>query len=41
MSVPEVLLSGNHEEIARWRHEQSVKVTGERRRDLLEGSLDA
>jgi tRNA (guanine37-N1)-methyltransferase len=35
MEVPEVLLSGDHERIARWRHEQSVKVTRERRGDLL------
>ncbi len=35
MAVPDVLLSGNHEEIARWRHEQSVQRTTERRPDLL------
>ena len=35
MSVPEVLLSGNHEAIAAWRHEESVKRTKERRSDLL------
>jgi tRNA (guanine37-N1)-methyltransferase len=29
--VPEVLVSGNHPEIARWRHEQSLKRTNERR----------
>lgn len=34
MTVPEVLLSGNHEEIARWQVEQSLKVTQERRSDL-------
>jgi tRNA (guanine37-N1)-methyltransferase len=34
-AVPEVLLSGNHGEIARWRHEQSVKRTKERRPDLM------
>ena len=33
--VPEVLLSGNHPEIARWRHEQSLAKTRERRSDLL------
>ena len=32
--VPEVLLSGHHENIRRWRHEQSVKRTKERRPDL-------
>lgn len=31
--VPEVLLSGNHPEIARWRREQSLKKTEERRKD--------
>ncbi len=35
MKVPEVLLSGNHAEIARWRKEQSKKRTKERRPDLL------
>jgi tRNA (guanine37-N1)-methyltransferase len=30
-SVPEVLLSGNHEEIARWRQAESVKKTAARR----------
>jgi tRNA (guanine37-N1)-methyltransferase len=33
--VPPILLSGNHEEIARWRHEQSVLRTRDRRADLL------
>jgi tRNA (guanine37-N1)-methyltransferase len=35
LSVPEVLLSGDHEEIARWRSEQSYIKTRERRTDLL------
>ncbi|MEZ6059751.1 MAG: tRNA (guanosine(37)-N1)-methyltransferase TrmD [Planctomycetaceae bacterium] len=35
MSVPDVLLSGNHEAIAAWQHEQSLKRTAERRSDLL------
>lgn len=35
-SVPEVLLSGNHAEIARWRRQQTLKRTAERRPDLLE-----
>ena len=34
--VPEVLLSGNHAEIAKWRLEQALKRTQERRADLLE-----
>jgi tRNA (guanine37-N1)-methyltransferase len=33
--VPEVLLSGNHSEIAKWRKEQAVKRTRENRPDLL------
>lgn len=33
--VPDVLLSGNHEMIRRWRHEQSLARTMERRPDLL------
>ena len=36
MKVPEVLLSGNHAEIARWRAEQARLRTEERRPDLLE-----
>ncbi len=35
MKVPDVLLSGNHAEIARWRAGQSRKRTEERRPDLL------
>ena len=34
-AVPEVLLSGNHAKIAEWRKEMSVKITKERRPDLL------
>jgi tRNA (guanine37-N1)-methyltransferase len=34
--VPEVLLSGDHEAIARWRREQSFLRTRERREDLLD-----
>jgi tRNA (guanine37-N1)-methyltransferase len=35
MKVPEVLLSGNHAEIAKWRAEQARMRTRERRPDLL------
>lgn len=35
MTVPDVLLSGNHQAIADWRKEQSLKRTAERRADLL------
>lgn len=34
-SVPEVLTSGNHAKIARWRREQSLLRTAERRPELL------
>ncbi len=33
--VPQVLLSGNHAEIAKWRKEQAIKRTQENRPDLL------
>ena len=44
--VPPVLLSGHHARIARWRRDQSLRVTRERRPDLIvrarsEGRLDA
>ena len=35
--VPDVLLSGNHEAIRQWRREQALKMTQERRPDLLGG----
>lgn len=38
--VPEVLLSGNHARIAAWRREQSLKVTAERRPELLDGNRE-
>ena len=34
-SIPDVLLSGDHERIAKWRREQAEKITKERRPDLL------
>lgn len=36
--VPEVLISGNHKEIERWRMKEALKDTLERRPDLLEKS---
>lgn len=36
MRVPDVLLSGHHALIARWRREQSLRLTAERRPDLIE-----
>ncbi len=35
-TVPEILLSGDHERIARWRREQSYQRTKQRRGDLLD-----
>ncbi|MEG4573898.1 tRNA (guanosine(37)-N1)-methyltransferase TrmD [Microcoleus sp. N3A4] len=36
LKVPDVLLSGNHAEIARWRREQQIERTRSRRLDLYE-----
>ena len=36
LEVPEVLLGGNHEEIARWREENSKQRTRRRRADLFD-----
>ncbi len=36
--VPEVLLSGNHAEVAAWRRRRNLLLTAERRPDLLEGA---
>ena len=36
LQVPEVLLSGHHENIAKWRREQSLLITAKNRPDLLE-----
>jgi len=35
LTVPEIILSGDHAKINRWRHKQSLKNTLERRPDLL------
>jgi tRNA (guanine37-N1)-methyltransferase len=42
LTVPEVLMNGNHPEIARWRAEQRLERTRQRRADLLndEGEKD-
>jgi tRNA (guanine37-N1)-methyltransferase len=45
-SVPKVLLSGHHAEIARWRRHESLRITAQRRPDLIararaQGLLDA
>ncbi len=34
-AIPDVLLSGNHAEIARWRRAEQERITRERRPDLL------
>jgi len=36
MSVPDVLVSGHHEMIRRWRRKEALKATRERRPELLE-----
>lgn len=41
MPVPEVLLGGHHERIARYRREQSLELTAERRPELLEQARQA
>jgi tRNA (guanine37-N1)-methyltransferase len=33
--IPDVLTSGNHKNIAQWRHQQAERLTAERRPDLL------
>ncbi|HXY60027.1 MAG TPA: tRNA (guanosine(37)-N1)-methyltransferase TrmD [Chthoniobacterales bacterium] len=35
LKIPDVLLSGNHAEIAKWRKEQAIKRTRQNRPDLL------
>ena len=34
LSVPDVLLSGNHKNIEKWRNDESIRITKERRPDL-------
>jgi tRNA (guanine37-N1)-methyltransferase len=38
--IPPVLTSGNHAAIEKWRLEQALRLTGERRPDLLDGLED-
>ena len=40
LQVPEILLSGNHAEIEKWRAEQARKRTAKRRPDLLQEPND-
>jgi tRNA (guanine37-N1)-methyltransferase len=39
LSAPEVLLSGNHEEIRKWREKQAILVTNTKRSDLIKKKL--
>ena len=36
MEVPQILLSGHHENIARWRRKEALRITWQRRPDLFE-----
>jgi tRNA (guanine37-N1)-methyltransferase len=36
--IPEILLSGHHEKIRKWRKEQALRATLEKRPDLLESA---
>ena len=38
MTVPDVLISGDHRKISEWQQDQSMQRTAERRRDLLQRS---
>jgi len=40
LSVPDVLLSGHHANIEKWRLEESVRITFERRPDMIEALLN-
>ena len=37
LSVPDVLVNGDHEKINKWRREQQIKLTEKNRPDLLKG----
>jgi tRNA (guanine37-N1)-methyltransferase len=41
LKVPEVLLSGDHGRIARWRRQQSLRRTFEQRPDLIDAAIEA
>lgn len=36
LKVPDVLVSGNHQEVEKWRQQQSLEITKQNRSDLLE-----
>jgi len=39
MDAPEVLVSGDHDAVARWRRRQSLSITARRRPELLRGEV--
>ena len=39
-SIPAVLLSGDHAEIAAWRRAEALRITAERRPDLAGAAID-
>ena len=39
MKVPDILLSGNHQEIRSWRRNQMIRRTIKRRKDLFDKNL--
>ena len=39
IAVPEALMSGNHEEIRKWRRQRALEKTLRNRPDLLEGAM--
>ncbi len=39
MKVPAVLLTGDHQRVEKWRREMSIRITGQRRPDLLAKAL--
>lgn len=41
MKVPEILLSGDHEKVAKWKLEQSINITKRLRPDLYKKYLDS
>jgi tRNA (guanine37-N1)-methyltransferase len=41
VKIPDVLISGHHENIEKWRHEQSLQITGQRRPEMLRQYLEA
>ena len=40
LSVPEILISGNHKKIDEWRFEQSKKLTEQRRPDIIKNKTE-